>query len=125
MTQAGQANFGAIEKLRNLSGDVLGAIRADYSVIRWWAHSMQEMGEALAEVRQFISANPGADPLAEPFKGLRKKLGSTLKEVASNTKSEFGDPWGLVAMDQASGRQAAAAVRLNSPSLAILRERNV
>ncbi len=125
MTQSGQANFSAIDKLRNLSGDVLGAIRADYSVIRWWAESMQEMGEALAEVRQFISENEGADPLAEPFNGLRKKLGSKLKEVASKTKSEFGDPWGLVAMDLASGRRSAAAARLHSPTLAILRERNV
>jgi hypothetical protein len=125
MTQAGQANFGAIEKLRNLSGDVQGAIRADYSVIRWWARSMKEMGEALAEVREFIGKNPGANPQAEPFKGLRKKLASKLKEVASNTRSEFGDPWGLVAMDQASGRQAAAAVRLNTPTLAILRERKL
>ena len=125
MTQLGQANFGAIDKLRNLSGDVLGAIRADYSAIRWWAESMQEMGEALAEVRQFISENQGADPLAEPFNGLRKKLGSKLKEVASKTKSEFGDPWGLVAMDLASGGRAAASARLHSPTLAILRERNV
>jgi hypothetical protein len=83
------------------------------------------MGEALAEVREFIGKNPGANPQAEPFKGLRKKLASKLKEVASNTKSEFGDPWGLVAMDQASGQKAAAAVRLNTPTLAILRERNV
>jgi hypothetical protein len=51
-------------------------------------------------------------------------LGSKLKDVASKTKSEFGDPWGLVAMDQASGQRATAAARLNSSTLAILRERN-
>ncbi len=125
MTEVGQPSFAAIAKLAHLPVTTLGAIRSDYTVIMWWARSMKEMGEALAEVREFIGKNPGANPQAEPFKGLRKKLASKLKEVASNTKSEFGDPWGLVAMDQASGRQAAAAVRLNTPTLAILRERNV
>lgn len=124
MTEVGQPSFSGIAKLRNLSAPVLGAITSDYSVIVWWAESMTELGEALAEVRDFISKNPGADPQAEPCKGLRKKLASKLKEVAANTKSEFGDPWGLIAMDQASGQQAAASVRLNSPTLAILRERN-
>ncbi|HEX4898921.1 MAG TPA: hypothetical protein VFV61_00225, partial [Pyrinomonadaceae bacterium] len=124
MTELGQANFSTIDKLRNLPANTLGAITSDYSVIMWWARSMREMGEALAQVREFISKNPGSDPLAEPFKGLRKKLGSKLKDVASKTKSEFGDPWGLVAMDQASGQRATAAARLNSSTLAILRERN-
>ena len=123
MTEAGQPSFGSIDKLRNLPATTLGAITSDYSVIMWWAKSMSELGAALAEIRAFISNNPNADPNAEPFKGLRKKLASELKEVAANTKSEFGDPWGLVAMDQASGRQAAASVRLNSPNLAIVRER--
>ncbi|HKR60375.1 MAG TPA: hypothetical protein VJS64_11630, partial [Pyrinomonadaceae bacterium] len=123
MTQVGQPSFDSIDRLRNLPANVLGAITSDYSVIIWWAESMSELGAALAEVRKFISNNPGADPNAEPFKGLRKKLASKLKEVAANTKSEFGDPWGLVAMDQASGQLAEASVRLNSPSLAIVRER--
>lgn len=125
MTDVGQPNFSAIAKLAHLPVTTLGAIRSDYTVIMWWARSMKEMGEALAEVRVFIAKNQNANPQAEPFKGLRKKLASKLKEVASNTRSEFGDPWGLVAMDQASGRRAAAAVRLNSPTLVILRERKV
>ena len=92
MTELGQANFSTIDRLRNLPANTLGAITSDYSVIVWWARSMREMGEALAEVRECISKNPGSDPLAEPFKGLRKKLGSKLRDVASKTKSEFGDP---------------------------------
>ena len=123
MTQVGQPSFGGIDKLRNLPTTVLGAITSDYSVIIWWAESMNALGKSLAEIRDFISNNPGADPLAEPFKGLRKKLASKLKDVAANTKSEFGDPWGLIAMDQASGQQAKASARLSSPTLAIIRER--
>jgi len=124
MREVGQPSFGAIAKLKNLPGPVLGAITADYSAIVWWAESMTELGAALAEVRDFINKNPAADPQAESFKGLRKTLASKLKEVAANTKSEFGDPWGLIAMDQASGQQAAASVRLISPTLAVFRERN-
>jgi hypothetical protein len=124
MTEVGQPNFSAIAKLKNLSVPTLGAITSDYSVIVWWAESMTELGAALAEVRDFISKNPGADAQAEPFRGLRKKLAAKLKEVAANTKSEFGDPWGLIAMDQASGQHATASARLNSPTLAIVRERN-
>ena len=123
MKDKGQANFSAIDKLRNLSANTRGAIATDYTVIRWWARSMSEMGEALAKVRNFIDQNPNADPNAEPFKGLRKKLGSKLKEVASDTRNEFGDPWGLIAMDQASGQRAKAAARLDSPTFAIMRER--
>jgi hypothetical protein len=43
--------------------------------------------------------------------------------VASKTKSEFGDPWGLVAMDTVSGGKAAAKALLMGSALAILRER--
>jgi len=125
MAKLGQPSFPLIAKFKNLSKAQLAFVDNDFSVIMWWAKSMKEMGETLAEVRKFISQNPGANPLAEPFKGLRKKLGSKLKEVASKTRSEFGEPWGLVAMDLASGRRASAAARLHSPSLAILRERNL
>ena len=69
MTDVGQPNFSAIAKLAQLPITTLGAIRSDYTVIMWWARSMREMGEALAEVREFIAKNPGANPQAEPFKG--------------------------------------------------------
>lgn len=125
MTQVGQPNFDAIDRLRTLPANLLGAIRSDYTVIMWWSRSMREMGEALAAVREFISQHPGADPEAEPFKELRKKLASKLKEVASNTKSEFGDPWGVIAMDQASGQKASAEAVITSPAFSILRARNL
>ena len=84
---------------------------------------MSEMAKQLAAIREFIKGQPSFDPENNSFKALRKKLAATLKEVASKTKSEFGDPWGLVAMDQMSGQKSEAKVVLSSSSVMLLRER--
>jgi hypothetical protein len=125
MKQQGQANFKSIDKLKGLSAPLLGAVISDYSVVVWWAQSMSEMGERLAEIRQFFKNNPNIDPENNSFKSLRKKLASKLKDVASNTREEFGDPWGLIAMDQVSGSRASARAQIMGPGLAVTKERNV
>lgn len=125
MTEQGQPSFRFIEKLKNLAPAAIGAVTSDYTVIRWWAKSMKEMSVRLAEMRKFLNDHPGIDPKNETFKSLREKLASKLKEVASNTKSEFGDPWGLVAMDQVSGGKASAKALMTGPKLAVFRERAV
>jgi len=121
MSEQGQPNFRFIPQLKKTA--FLGAITTDYSVIKWWAESMAKMSEKLAEVRQFLKDNPQIDPGNKTFIALRKNLASKLKAVASNTRSEFGDPWGLVAMDQVSGSKASAKTLLMGPKLAIFRER--
>lgn len=123
MSKQGQPNFGSIDRLRGLSAAALGGIKSDYSLIRWWAESMKEMSESLADVRKFLDENPAINPDDDKFKSLRKKLASKLKDVASKTKAQFGDPWGLVAMDQASGRRASAKALITGPSFALFRER--
>ena len=123
MRSVAQPGFAFIDKLRTLSADKLGAIRSDYTVIVWWAESMSEMAKQLAAIREFIKGQPSFDPENNSFKALRKKLAATLKEVASKTKSEFGDPWGLVAMDQMSGQKSEAKVVLSSSSVMLHRER--
>lgn len=125
MAQLGQPSFPTIPKLNALSKLEIAVITSDYTVIMWWAESMKEMSERLAELRKFLAENPGVDPNNETFVKLRKKLSSKLKEVASNTKSEFGDPWGLVAMDQVSGQKASAEAIINSTTVVILRKRTV
>ena len=123
MSKQGQPSFKFIKALKPLNDFELGVITVDYTVIKWWAESMAEMGKSLFEMRKFLDDNKGIDPQNNTFKALRKKLGSKLKEVASNTKSEFGDPWGLVAMDQAAGGKAAAKALITGPSFALFRER--
>jgi hypothetical protein len=124
MSKQGQANFRFIDRLRNLSATELADISSDYTVIMWWAESMKEMSESLAEMRRFLDDHPGIDPENKTFKSHRKKLASKLKDVASKTKSQFGDPWGLVAMDQACGGRASAKALITGPSLSVFRERN-
>jgi hypothetical protein len=123
MTSKGQPAFKTIAKLKNLSADKLGAIITDFSVIIWWAESMAEMSKKLAAIRGFIKSNPGASPEDPTFKALRKDLAEKLKDVASKTKSQFGDPWGLVAMDQCSGQRAVAHALIVGPKLSLFRKR--
>jgi hypothetical protein len=124
MSKAGQANLKFIDALKPLDVVALGAISSDYTVIKWWAQSMAEMGESLLELRKFLADNSGIDPENKMFKSLRKKLGSKLKSVASHTEAEFGDPWGLVAMDQASGGRAGAKALITGPTFTLFRERH-
>ena len=42
-------------------------------------------------------------------------LASHLAKVAKNTREEFGQPWGLVAMNEASGRRAPASILILGP----------
>ncbi len=44
-------------------------------------------------------------------------LADHLAKVAANTKEQFGQPWGLVAMFNASGRTAPARFLVSSPAL--------
>ncbi len=123
MSKQGQANLKFIDGLKTLNSVALGVVTTDYTVIKWWAESMEEMSRSLAEMRKFLDEHPGIDPENKQFKSLRKKLGSKLKEVASGTKRQFGDPWGLVAMDQAGGGRANAKALITGPSVAVFRER--
>jgi hypothetical protein len=123
MTSKGQPGFKTIAKLKTLSADKLGAITTDYTVIMWWAESMTKMSKKLAAIREFIKSNPSAKPEDATFKALRKDLAGKLKDVAGKTKSEFGDPWGLVAMDQCSGGRAAAQALITGPKLSLFRKR--
>jgi hypothetical protein len=123
MSKQGQPNFKFIDALENLYAFDLAVITADYTVIKWWAESMADMGKSLLAMRKFLDEHEGIDSQNKTFKSLRKKLGSKLKEVASNTKAEFGDPWGLVAMDQASGGNAGAKALVTGPDFTLFKER--
>jgi GrpB-like predicted nucleotidyltransferase (UPF0157 family) len=79
--------------------------------------------QAAAVFRDFLKANPNTDPENNQFKALRRGLAEHLKGVASRTREEFGDPWGLVAMDLATARGAKARAQVTGPRVAFLRTR--
>jgi hypothetical protein len=123
-------NFQTLDKIKQLKlakklsmERIVGGISSDYLVIRWWAKEMRQLGEKLAEIRKFLKDKPKIDPGNHDFTALRRDLAEHLKGVASRTKEQFGDPWGLVAMDLATGRAAKAKVQVTGPRVAFARER--
>lgn len=103
--------------------DVL-VVKPDFIVIRWWADAMSSMAGALAALLNFIGPRRALDVINDPaFQSRRKALDKALADVASTTKDEFGEPWGLVVMDLASGRKSSTSLRINSPSLSLVKSR--
>jgi hypothetical protein len=116
MKSQGQFNFRSL--FPSLKPHQVQIIAADYTLIRWWAMAMRKLGEKLEEINQYFAVNPNPDPANHQFKSLRKQLAKELASVAATTRAEFGDPWGLVAMDLVSGRKADAKVQITNTRLA-------
>jgi len=115
MKKAGQPGFPALFTGRGLNGNQIADVIADYTLIAWWASSMHRMGEALAAILSFVAANPGADHENNTFKQLRSKLESAMASVVSNTQPQFGEPWGVLALDLASDQQSAVSLQMVTP----------
>ncbi len=113
MKASGQPGFGQL--FPNLPAPLAGAIVADYSTIVWWAEAMAGASQRLAAMRRFSHLNPTASPQNTEFQALRNALASHLAKVAKNTREEFGQPWGLVAMNEASGRRAPRSILILGP----------
>ncbi len=114
MKQSGPTAFHQI--FPSLDSSKLGAITADYLTIVWWAKTMAATAEKLARLRQ--SATDAA-----VSKQLRADLANHLKSVAADTRDEFGRPWGLIAMDIASGNKSAASVVFTGPVISWAKQR--
>jgi hypothetical protein len=117
MKTTGQPGFARL--FPGLNAVAVGVITADYTTIMWWSQAMRDTAELLSAMRAQSTANP-ADP---QFRRLRADLAKHLKEVAANTREEFGQPWGMVAMDLVSGRRADARIRITGSRLALSAER--
>ncbi|MBI4873315.1 MAG: hypothetical protein HY822_01640 [Acidobacteria bacterium] len=121
MKPAGQFNLKPL--FPDLTGQQVGVLGADYSVIVWWAGTMHKTAQKLAELRALVEANPSLSADDPRFRSLRDDLAKHLEKVARDTKEEFGRPWGLIAMDRVSGRTAEATVQITGPRVALLKER--
>jgi len=101
----------SLDAFRGLSVAQKEAIYADYRRCVWWADSMASLAEVIGRMRALKGP---ADP---KFAALRRQLGLRMKAVARDTGDHFGDPWGLVAMDMASGRRGRVRVRITGESV--------
>jgi hypothetical protein len=102
MKAVGQPGFSAL--FPGIPAPLVAAIVADYSTIVWWAGAMALTAQKLAAV----IPNPN-DP------NLRLQLSIHLRQVAENTRNEFGQPWGLIAMSLLVNRTAGARILISGP----------
>jgi len=98
-------------------------ISGDYALIEWWASTMAGMAESLSAAKRFFSQDPAPATGSPAFAKFQADLWHQMADVASNTHDRFSDPWGLLAMDLASGQQSVASARIVSPGLTLTAER--
>ncbi len=98
-------------------------IAGDYLLIAWWANTMSRLAVTLSAAKRFFSQKPAPASDSPAFQKAQADLWHRMAEVASKTHDRFADPWGLVAMDLASGQQSLASARIISPGLTLRVER--
>ena len=111
MKAQGPANFASLLPATQAEG-----VRPDYLAIEWWADSMRDTAEILAEINR-LTGPSGASAEDPRFEQLRQKLADHLREVAQKAHQQFGTPWGLVALFLASGGKARAEIHFTGPRL--------
>jgi hypothetical protein len=97
------------------------AIFADYLTIVWWSDAMAGAAQRLQAMQQFLADHPGTPPTDPEFQKRRAALADHIRSVAANTREEFGQPWGLVAMNELSGRKAAITFLLANSKFGIVK----
>ena len=98
-------------------------IAGDYLLIEWWATTMSRLAVTLSAAKRFFSQKPAPESNSPAFQKVQADLWHRMAEVASNTHDRFSDPWGLVAMDLASGQHSVASAQIVSPGLTVRVER--
>jgi hypothetical protein len=120
MRSQGQANdFGGLFGSYGFNTNQLADIGSDYTLIVWWADAMHDMAVALSNLLSYMAQHPQWDPQDNAFKRLRSSLDQTMATVSKNTKDQFAEPWGLLAMDLASGQKSAKGFQLICPRLTL------
>ena len=121
MRSSGQANdFGGLFNNYAFNSNQLADIGSDYTLIVWWSGAMHDMAMALASLLGYMAQHPQWDPQDNAFKRLRSGLDKTMAEVSKTTKQQFAEPWGLLAMDLASGQRSAKSIQLICPRLTMV-----
>jgi hypothetical protein len=98
-------------------------ISGDYLLIEWWATTMAGMGKSLSAAKRFFSQSPPPTTGSPAFDRVQADLWHQMADVAHKTHDRFSGPWGLLAMDLASGQKSAASARIVSPGLTLRVER--
>jgi hypothetical protein len=117
MSEGGQTTFATV--FNALNKVEVADITADYTIIKWWASAMCSFGQSLSKLLAFLSASGNTDPNNNTFIALRGDLNKKLKAAAQQVHDQFSEPWGLVAMDMASGQRSQTNLLLTCPRLSL------
>jgi len=121
MKELGQPGFPSL--FPGIAAPLAAAIEADYSTIQWWADAMVATARKLSEFRSWLNQHPAAALEDPDFQQRRNDLAGYLRGVAANTREEFGQPWGLIAMNQLAGSTAGAKILISGPDLVLSKRR--
>ena len=94
-------------------------IAGDYLLIEWWANTMSRLAVTLSAAKRFFAQKPAPASNSPAFQKAQADLWHRMADVASKTHDRFADPWGLVAMDLASGQHSMASAQIVSPGLTL------
>lgn len=117
MSEGGQTTFPTLFSALNTVE--VADITADYTIIKWWASAMSNLGQSLSKLLAFLNASGNVDPKNNTFIALRGDLNKKLKAAAQQTHNQFSEPWGLVAMDMASGQRSQTTFLLLCPRVSL------
>lgn len=121
MRKTGQPGFASILPPPISDAARIGAVRADYTLIVWWADAMHTAAEQLAKMQEFLStADPAKLDENTGFKRRRTALQQKMAEAIQKNRSNFGDPWGLLALTAAAGGKASSSAILVSAKLSLV-----
>jgi hypothetical protein len=88
---------------------VLADITGDVYDIVWWANGMQKAGQALQQMRSFLSGRDPASLADDPdFADRRNVLQKLMLSMVDASKVRFLEPWGLVCLFQAAGGRGSS-----------------
>ena len=109
----GQTTFPVVLAPYRFNNVEIADIIGDYSIIMWWSSAMHSMSESLANLLAFLKSDAARD--STKLAALREDLNRRVRAVTQQTHDRFSEPWGLVAMDMASGRRSQTNVTVASP----------
>ncbi|MBV8674286.1 MAG: hypothetical protein JOZ33_12695 [Acidobacteriaceae bacterium] len=112
MDNAGNtAAFNTIVYLSHFNQAQLGAIKADWVSIRWWADVFIKVAPALSDTMAALAKAPVSHPTQDSdFMRARARLGNTLGAVTRNTDAAFVHGWGETVIFALSGRSGTSSM---------------
>ncbi len=93
----------AVGKAKGLDAVQSERLGVEVVKILSWRDAMVELADVLLKAEPFFGSGT-KDPDSDEFKGLQKKLANKVGKVAKESRAQWGDPWGLVALNVWPGK---------------------